>query len=101
MEKIDIKLLIGGAVVAVIALWWLMQKGNAGSVGAAVGGAAVNVVTGVASGVVEGVGQAVGIPETSASQCRIDCLAGDGWAASFSCPASDFIAYSVNGTIPP
>ncbi|WP_295375633.1 hypothetical protein [uncultured Pseudacidovorax sp.] len=45
----------------------------------------------VAAGTVEGIGLAVGIPRTNQTQCQQDLAAGRYWAASFSCPAGDYL----------
>lgn len=88
-------IVVGG--LGLLGVWWFFGKGNAAALGKAVATAAVDVATGA----VTGAAQAVGIPQTSISKCRSDCLAGDSWAASFSCPLSDFAAYSFHGKIPP
>jgi hypothetical protein len=86
--------LIGGAVVVLGLLFWLISKqSNAAAVGSAVGSTAAGVVTGAAAGVVTGVGSAVGIPVTNSSQCAQDQAAGNTWAASFSCSASNFLGW--------
>lgn len=77
---------LGAFALAGVA-WWLTRKGNAAAAGQAVGAAVVDA----GAGVVVGIGQAVGIPQTSASQCRADLDAGRLWDASFSCPAGDFL----------
>lgn len=43
-------LYIAGGALALAGTWWLLQKGNAQSVGAAAGSAAVGAVVGVVSG---------------------------------------------------
>lgn len=91
MQRIPtVHLIAGGAVAA--ALLWAMSRGIQ-QTGAAIGGAAVDLVDGVLSGAVVGVSGAVGIPATNRSQCEIDKAAGHTWAASFSCPAKDFLRY--------
>jgi hypothetical protein len=60
------------------------------------GGAAVDLADGVIAGTVEGIGAMVNIPPTNQTQCEIDKAKGDTWAASFSCPASDFLKYVFN-----
>lgn len=89
--KITNTYLIAGAAVGV-ALLWAMSKGVKGT-GQAIGGAAVDLVDGAVSGAVIGAGEAVGIPATNQTQCQLDQAAGDTWAASFSCPAKDFLQY--------
>lgn len=82
----------GAAVLA--ALVWVAMRGAQGA-GQAIGGAAVDLVDGAVSGAVVGVGSAVGIPATNRTQCEIDKANGDTWAASFSCPAADWLRYLV------
>lgn len=84
-------MIAGGAVLA--ALVWVAIKGNARETGAAIGGAAVDLVDGVVIGAVVGAGQVVGIPATNKTKCEQDKAAGDTWAASFSCPAADWLRY--------
>jgi hypothetical protein len=85
-------LIAGGAVLAAL-VWAMTRQGGATGLGTAIGGAAVDLVDGAVSGVVIGIGEQVGIPATSKTQCEIDKAAGDTWAASFSCPAKDFLRY--------
>lgn len=85
---------VAGAAVAG-ALAWVAYKGASGA-GAAIGGAAVDMVDGVVSGAVIGAGSMIGIPPTNKTQCEIDRAKGDTWAASFSCPAKDFLNYLWN-----
>jgi hypothetical protein len=49
-----------------------------------------------ATGAVIGIGKGVGIPETNITQCQKDLQAGNMWAASFSCPAADFVKGMIN-----
>lgn len=84
-------LIAGGAVLA--ALVWVATRGNGRQVGNAIGGAAVDLADGVISGAVVGTGQLVGVPATNMTQCERDKAAGDTWAASFSCPAADWLRY--------
>ena len=86
-------LIAGGAVLA--ALVWIVTRKPSES-GAAIGAAAVDLVDGVVSGAVVGIGERVGIPATNVTQCERDKAAGDTWAASFSCPAADWLRYVVN-----
>lgn len=92
--KVNPVYLVAGGVVAAALAWALWKnKGGAMGVGSAIGGAAVDFVDGAVSGVVVSVGEVVGIPATSRTQCEIDKANGDTWAASFSCPAKDFLSY--------
>lgn len=59
-----------------------------------------DIATGAATGAVVSVGKTIGIPETNMTQCQKDLMAGKKWDASFSCPASDFLKYMYDGTIP-
>lgn len=85
-------LIAGGAVV--LALLWVNSKGAAGT-GKAIGSAAVALADGAITGTVTAIGGLVGVPLTSQKQCQKDRAAGDTWAASFSCPAIDFIKYAL------
>lgn len=79
------------AGAALLGLWWLGREGNARSAGQAAGGAAVDLAAGAFEGVVYGAGDAVGLPRTDPDKCRAALDAGDLWAASFDCPAGDFL----------
>jgi hypothetical protein len=70
----------GAAVAGLAALWYFSRDGKAAQAGNAV------VQTGG-----EFLGGLVGIPATNQTQCEKDRAAGDWWAASFSCPATDFV----------
>ncbi len=80
-----------GAVGA--ALLYVSAKG-ASKTGQAIGSAAADMATGVLAGATVGIGQTVGIPPTNETACQRDMAAGDSWAASFDCPAKDFISYA-------
>ena len=57
------------------------------------GAAAVGGYAGqAAAGAIEGVGAVVGIPRTDATACERAKASGDWWAASFACPAGDFVS---------
>ncbi len=58
-----------------------------------IGAAAVDTADAAAEGVVVSIGKRLGIPETNRTQCQIDIDNGDVWAASFSCPLGDFLAF--------
>lgn len=81
---------------AAVALWWLTRQGQAQAAGAAVGAAVVNG----GAGLVLGAGDAVGIPRTNPDRCAAALAAGDMWAASFACPAGDFIGAVFGGSPP-
>lgn len=85
----------GGAVLAAL-VWAMTRPGGAAGLGTSLGGAAVDFVDGTVSGVVIGIGEVVGIPATNKTQCELDREAGNTWAASFSCPAKDFLNYLWN-----
>lgn len=82
-------LLIGGALLYV-------KLTGAKNTGAAIGGAAVDLVDGVVTGAVTGVGSLVGIPQTNIDKCAAAKAKGDTWAASFDCPAPDFVRWLWN-----
>ena len=96
--------LIGGAALLLAGVYMLVKLKNA--VGNAVSDpaalaenaatGAVNIASSAAAGVVTGAGLVLGVPKTDLTQCQKDQAAGDTWAASFSCPASDFISYWWN-----
>ncbi len=85
--------MLAGAAVLGALVWAMTRQGGAANLGASIGGAAVDFIDGAASGVVVGIGEVVGIPATDKTQCQIDREAGNTWAASFSCPAKDFLNY--------
>ena len=91
--KVSAAYLIAGGAVALALVWAASRSGGVGGLAQSIGGAAVDAVDGVVSGVVIGIGEQVGVPATSRTQCEIDKANGDTWAASFSCPASDFLRY--------
>lgn len=69
-------------------------------------GAARDIVGAIEGGVVgaaEGVGGIFGLPVTSRSKCCEAVMAGDAWAVSAHCPASDYLAWawwSISGVKP-
>lgn len=87
-------LLAGGAILAALA--FVALRGAKGS-GAAIGSAAVDMVDGTIAGVVETIGEKVGIPRTDETRCQAAKRQGDTWAASFHCPAGDFLEWVYNG----
>lgn len=100
MKKIA--LYSGAALAAGLLVYLLLSKkpgqGMAAAAGEGIVGGAVDFAGGVAAGgsralggFVEGIGSAIGIPVTNQTQCQKDLAAGNHWAASFSCPASDFL----------
>lgn len=91
LSSIPTPYVIAGAAVAVL-LVILATKGAKGT-GQAIGRGAVDLVDGALSGSVTGLGGLLGIPETNLTQCERDKAEGRTWAASFSCPAGDFINY--------
>lgn len=91
LSSIPTPYVIAGAAVAVLAVI-IATKGAKGT-GQAIGRGAVDLVDGALSGSVTGLGGLLGIPETNLTQCERDKAEGRTWAASFSCPAGDFINY--------
>ena len=83
-------LIVGGAVVAVVAVAWLVLRG-AGGMAKDISSGAVNAAGGVVAGTAQGLGDIIGLPATSKTQCEQDLAAGNKWAASASCPAGAFI----------
>lgn len=84
-------LYLWGGAAALLAVFLLTRKGFA----EVIAKGAAGVVAGAAVGTVKGVGEVVGIPDTNADQCTIDLANGDGWAASFSCPAPRYAAWVI------
>lgn len=82
-------LVVVGAVVYV-------KTVGAKKAGQDLGAGAVNLADGAVTGVVTGIGERVGVPQTNADKCAAARAAGDTWAASFACPASDFLSYWWN-----
>lgn len=90
MRVPTVYLIAGGAVLAALA--WAYVKGAKGT-GSAIVSGAVDLVDGAVSEAVFTTGEALGIPRTNPNRCEADKAAGDTWAASFSCPAGDFLRY--------
>jgi len=99
MKRADVRLYVALAVAGAAALYVLKRSlpslsdlvPSADTTRAAV--ANVGGYAGqAAAGAVEGVGLAIGIPRTDQTQCERDKAAGNWWAASFSCPAGDFLS---------
>ena len=88
-------LAVGAAAAAL--LYVIATKKAGQSVAGAAGAAAVGAVADAGAGVVTGIGEIVGIPQTDQTQCQIDLANGDYLAASFSCPAGDFIKGVFSG----
>lgn len=86
--------LLAGALVAGALLWRTVAR--PAETGKAIGGAAVDLAAGMLGGAVIGIGEGVGVPETNQTQCARDRAAGDTWAASFSCPAGEFLSWWWN-----
>lgn len=85
---------IAGGIVAAAALWALLARPK--DTGAALAGAAWSLADGIVGEVGNLAGEAIGIPRTNMTQCELDKARGDNWAASFSCPAGDFISWWWN-----
>jgi hypothetical protein len=81
-------LLIAGAAASAVALAFMLRPKE---VAESIARTAVGMAEGTATGVVVGIGSAVGVPETDQTQCQKDLAAGNTWAASFSCPAKQFL----------
>lgn len=86
--------LLAGGIVAAALLYAVLRK--PGQAGAAVAGAAWSLADGFIGEAGNLAGEAVGVPRTQAEQCAADRAAGRTWAASFSCPAGDFLKYVFN-----
>lgn len=84
------------AVGAALAYAAVKKAGGLSGIGQSAGGAVVDVATGAVEGVVYGVGDWAGVPRTNLTECERAKLNGDTWAASFACPAADFIKYVFN-----
>lgn len=93
LDKLPGSWLLAGAALAGLALYLLTRKGAAVEAGAAVGSAVVDL----GAGAVLGVGDAIGIPRTDKTKCQQAIEAGDWWAASFDCPAGDFLGAVIDG----
>lgn len=85
--------LIAGAAVLAAVVWAVTRKGAAGGIGSAVAGAVIGAADGVVGETVNSIGEVVGIPRTDKSRCQLAKEAGDTWAASFDCPAGEFLRY--------
>ncbi|CDN87485.1 hypothetical protein BN948_01907 [Hydrogenophaga intermedia] len=93
MVRVSPVYIVGAGAVLLALVWAMTREGGARGVGASLGEAAVDFIDGTASGAVVGIGELVGIPATNKTQCQLDREAGNTWAASFSCPAKDFLNY--------
>lgn len=93
----EVKLGLGLGIAAIAILWWLTRKGQAAALGSSVGSAAGGLVASVPGGVVIGIGDGVGIPRTDMTECEKAKAEGRTWAASFVCPAGDFVGYLFGG----
>jgi len=89
---------IGAALLIYFAVTKKQGQSLAGAAGAGVVGGVLDFGGGVAEGInrgfggfIESVGSVVGVPVTNQTQCQQDLAAGNHWAASFSCPAGDFL----------
>lgn len=80
----------GALVLGLLLVAW---KRGAGQVGQDIGRAAGEA----AAGVVVGVGEAIGIPATDLDRCARAKAEGNGWDASFYCPAGDYIQWELDG----
>lgn len=84
--------LIAGALLAGALLLYVKKNGT-GNVAVDAGAALGQAVADAGAGVVLGVGDAVGIPRTNLSECERAKAEGRILAASFACPAGDFLSY--------
>lgn len=82
----------GLGLLAVVALRGLQTTGAAG-----LGAAVARSVVDAGAGVVVGIGEAVGVPPTAPDACARAKADGDIWAASFACPAGDFLSWMARG----
>jgi hypothetical protein len=94
MVKVSQVYMLAG--VAVIAAGLYVYTQGVKNVAHDIGGAAIDLVDGVVSGAVEGIGEKIGIPQTNLTKCEQAKAQGNTWAASFDCPAADFIGYLWN-----
>ncbi|WP_302172881.1 hypothetical protein [uncultured Hydrogenophaga sp.] len=92
MVKLSPVYLIAGAAVLAAVVWAVSRKGGAG-VGSAVAGAVIGAADGAIGETVNSIGEVIGVPRTNASRCELAKAAGDTWAASFDCPAGEFLRY--------
>lgn len=88
--------LIAGAVAALGLGLYIWRKGSVSNAAQGLTSGAVGAVGGAASGVVLGIGEAIGVPRTDESKCAAALREGRLWAASFECPASDFVGGAVD-----
>lgn len=87
----------GAAVLGLGYLAWKTRNLNAEDLASGAVSGALGLVGSAASGTVLGIGDALGVPRTSAAQCKADLAAGRTWDASFSCPAGTFISKGLFG----
>ncbi|RFP36160.1 hypothetical protein [Duganella sp. BJB476] len=87
------------AALGVVAVVLVMK--NIGSIAQTAATATVDAVKDAATGVVLGAGDALGVPRTDETECEKAMREGRTWDASFACPASTFIDYTIHGYIDP
>ena len=86
------QLLIGGAVIGGALLYLALKKKPGETMATTFGRQVVTATGDAAAGAIVGAGGLFGIPQTNQTKCQQDLAAGRTWDASFSCPASEFIA---------
>lgn len=85
------------ALLAVAVVGVLLIRKYATEIGTTVGTAAVETVKDATAGVAVGIGDAIGVPRTNETECQAAMRDGRTWDASFACPASTFIDYTIHG----
>lgn len=83
--------LIGAVILGLGALYFRGVRG----VSSDAARAAVNVAGGAAEGIIHGASDLLGIPTPNQSQCEQAKSTGDAWAASWACPAGDFLKWWI------
>lgn len=88
--KIQPVYLVAAGLVGVALLY--VKTVGAQQAGRQLGAAASDM----AGGVLIGAGETVGVPATDGAGCAAAKAAGDTWAASFACPAGEFLGWLWN-----
>ena len=83
--------LIGAVILGMGALYLRGVRG----VSSDAARAAVNVAGGAAEGIIHGVSDLVGIRTPNQTQCAMAKSTGDAWAASWACPAGEFLKWWI------
>jgi hypothetical protein len=85
------------AVGVALVIGFLLIRKNLADAVASGTGAIVGAAGDAAAGVAIGIGDVIGVPRTNESECEAAMREGRTWDASFACPASTFVDYTIHG----